>query len=156
MQKEYSECTKQSKATVQSTGHSTANAVTDATINKVDEVKVATLTITEIAIIMQSQQNKQMKQMMEMFKSITQANPKQNITNPANKPTRLLSTRAGSCALIANTPTPNPTNVGNSRPRKPIVPSTGSLLQCAIRRRALDGRGGHAKLPVAAGDSGTQ
>ncbi|KAL7488271.1 hypothetical protein ACHAW6_015472 [Cyclotella cf. meneghiniana] len=34
---------------------------------------------------MHAQQNEQMQQMMEMFKSIMQANPKQDITNPPNQ-----------------------------------------------------------------------
>ena len=83
VQKEFAKDTKHSKATVQS-GRAIANAVTDATMNKVDEVEAAALSIAEIAHAMQAQQNEQMKQIMEMFKSIMQANPKQGITNPPN------------------------------------------------------------------------
>lgn len=75
LQKEYANRNKHNKATAQSTGRGIANALTDATMDKVDEAEAAAMAVAEIAQALQAQQNEQMKQMMEMFKTFMQAKP---------------------------------------------------------------------------------
>jgi bacterioferritin-associated ferredoxin len=72
LQKEYANRNKHNKTTAQSTGRGIANALTDATMDKVDEVEAAAMAVAEIAQALQAQQNEQMKQMMEMFKTFMQ------------------------------------------------------------------------------------
>ena len=74
MQKAFTDRTKHNKSTAKSTGHGIANAITDKSMDKVDKAEATALAISEVAMLMQSNQDKQFKQMMEMFKDMMKSN----------------------------------------------------------------------------------